>query len=63
MNRYAVFFCSFAAAVAGGSVFAAAESFRLDIEADEILQIPQLCDGEPSAGKRVNLIAPEYLGT
>ena len=62
MNRYAVFVCSFAAAVAGGSVFAAAESVCLDIEADEILQIPHLSDGEPSAGKRVNLIAPEYLG-
>lgn len=63
MNRYAVFVRSFAAAVVGGSVFAAAESVRLDTEADEILQIPQLSDGEPSAGKRVNLIAPEYLGT
>ena len=63
MNRCAVSVRLFAAAVVGGSVFAAAESIRLDIEADEILQIPQLSDGEPSAGKRVNLIAPEYLGT
>ena len=63
MNRYAVSVRLFAAAVVGGSVFAAVESIRLDIEADEILQIPQLSDGEPSAGKRVNLIAPEYLGT
>ena len=52
-------FRSFAVAVALGSVVAAAESVWLDIEADEILQIPQLIDGEPSAVKRVNLIDPE----
>tara|TARA_B100000900_G_scaffold379447_1_gene364350 strand:+ start:2395 stop:2733 length:339 start_codon:yes stop_codon:yes gene_type:complete len=52
-------FRSFAVAVALGSVVAAAESVWLDIEADKILQIPQLIDGEPSAVKRVNLIDPE----
>ena len=63
VNRFAVFVRLFAASVMGGAVFAAAESVRLEIESDEILQIPQLSDGEPAAGKRVNIIAPEYLDT
>ncbi len=63
MNRFAVLVHLFGASVAGATVFAAAESVRLDVESVEILQIPELSEGEPAAGKRVNIIVPEYLGT
>ncbi len=52
-----------APSVVGSAVSAGETGFQLDVDSDEILEIPRLSEGRPAAGKRVNMVAPEYKGT
>ncbi len=46
----------------GFTVLASSMEFQLDVDSDEILEVPHLSEGLPAAGKRVNVVASEYEG-
>lgn len=59
MNRGWILFCTLATL---GYLSAVEGSSRLDTDSLEVLSIPVLSKGNPAAGKRVAVTAPEYEG-